>query len=1147
MKTKRNPRLFGGIIVASLLAAANIHAQPFGQWDFNSSNLTATVGAALAYTDGGGGATALATKFGTTTSFAISDIAGSPAIIMNFPGATNGMGYNMPTPAANGGGSTVNQYTYILDVFYPTASSGKTRPLIQTSDGVALGSQEFIVIDGASGGIGPLKIGPSGLNGPYVGNILPNTWYRIGIVVTAAGTTRVYTNGVEAGSFSGGALDGFFALNPSATALILADTSTNAAAGYVNSIQLRDVVLSAGQMAAIGAASAAGIPSVIPPVPSYIESRNPGVGATGVAITPAINVVLNQGDTTVNGGSIVLKLDGVAVGTMTPTPPTYTVAYTVPSRLDALSAHSLNLTWTDSVAGSKSATWSFTVRDYQDLILPTPFYFEDFESLTENPSGVTFLPAGWTIANQSGSCHALFDLTDLQSDSYKNWCLITTSRMNDFAAANGVDRTNTPPIFLNGVQVPYLTSGNFMYAESDQRDCQNGEFQELFTRDISCVGRSNVFVAWYSDYEQNQDNLDCVEYSVDGGANWLPVIYYLQGTDDGQGVSDIIRFTSGPLTGQIDVTNTFARIEQNRNWSPDISPTHATNYGIYIKAPITQALAPYIQGRTNDDTLDGKRIEVVRLAQADGKATVRFRFLNTGTGSWFWGVDNLGLYEITTPVFTTQPASATIAAGTGTNLTVVVASPTPVTYQWQHAGTNISNGGHYSGVTTATLTISNADANDAGAYRCKASNSSGPATSNPGTLTVVTVPTITLQPIPVIVSDGYPAGFTGTAFGGLPLTYQWRLNGAAVGSGTSYNIASAHAADAGNYTLVVTNSFGAVTSVVAHLTVVTVPVTNSLVVHLPFDTDYADTSGHGNNATAVNSPVLVAGKLGNAMQFTTSKERAHPSVTNYATLGYPADLKFLDNTDFSISFWINYTNQSDDLALVSNTQWDSSSNPGWGIFSQGGGNFRIKVTSASGGGTRTDVTYGNVIKDGTWHHMVVSFEQGKGIYTVLDGTLLPTKVWTVGGVGTVDTDGADWTRTIDSVVTTGPHSVNIAQDGTGWYNDKGGGAITNALIDDVGFWRRALSPQEALAIFTAGNAGHDLSQAGQPASVGVLNVSSSGANVVFNWAGGAGIRLQRTLSLSPTSWADVAGTLGNSTYSEPKSSFARAFYRLYKP
>lgn len=1137
MNITRSLRLAGATLLATILAATNLLAQPFGLWDFNSSNLTATVGTALNYADG---VTTAGTTFGTTAGFAIPDIAGSPAIVMRFPAATNGQGYTMPTPGANGGGSTVNQYTLLMDVFYPAASATKIRPLIRT---YALGgTEQFIVVD-ANGAVGPSVVGSGGVNGPFVGGLQANTWYRLGLVVNAGGTIRVYTNGVEMGSFSGGAADGFFAVDPNSTALILGTTSTNAALGYVNSIQLRDSALSGGQMLALGAATAAGIPSVIPPVPAFIASRTPGAAATGVSEEPAVSVVLDQGDTTVTSGSVQLFLDGVAVGSVVESAPTFTASYTVPPRLDPLSAHTLKLTWTDSVVGNNSATWSFTVKNYQVITLPAPFYFEDFDSLTETATPGVALPAGWSVQNQSAPGNAGFNLDDRNSDSYKGWILVNSSRL----AGWGTERTDLPTIVLNGNKLSSLTSGNLMWTESDSRcgGCY-GQFADMFTKPISCVGQSNVFVAFNSVYEQNNDNMNFMEYSVDGGVNWLPVLYMFQyPPDEQQPVPQIIYTNNSSGVPVIDVGATFSQIAPTRNWTPDPAPNpvYSTNYGSYIKAPISTALIPFIKGYINDSTTDGKRIEVIRLAAADNKADVRFRINANGTSAWFWGIDNFGLYSINTPVFTTQPANATVAAGTSTNFTVAVSSPSPVGYQWQHAGTNLSNAGHFSGVKTASLTVSSADPNDAGAYRCIATNADGSTTSNPGNLTVVTVPTVTTQPNSMVASDGYPAGFSGTGFGGLPLTYLWKLNGTQVATGTAYNLISAHAGDAGDYTLVITNSYGSVTSRVARLSVVTVPVTNDLVVHLKFDGDYSDSSGRGNNATPINGPALVSGKLGSALRFTTSTGQV-PAVTNFASLGYPLDLQFGDTNDFSLSFWVNYTNQSDDLALISNSQWDSSGNPGWGVFSQGGGNFRVKVTGT--GGTRADVTVPNVIRGNGWHNIVITFQQRGAMYTMLDGVLLRTTPWTL--TGSTDTSGADYKRTINLPPNTdffGPHAVNIGQDGTGWYNDKNGGAITNGMIDDVGFWRRAVSPQEALAIYTAGNAGQNLAQVAQVASAGPLSVSRSGGNVNFTWVGATGIRLQKTTTL-PAGWADVTGTTGASAYSEPATNTA-AFYRLYKP
>ena len=83
MNKIRTLRLLGAIMVASLFVVARTHAQPSGQWDFNSSNLTATVGTDMQYADGGGGATSLATTFGSCTAFGIPTISGSNAVVVS--------------------------------------------------------------------------------------------------------------------------------------------------------------------------------------------------------------------------------------------------------------------------------------------------------------------------------------------------------------------------------------------------------------------------------------------------------------------------------------------------------------------------------------------------------------------------------------------------------------------------------------------------------------------------------------------------------------------------------------------------------------------------------------------------------------------------------------------------------------------------------------------------------------------------------------------------------------------------------------------------------------------------------------------------------------------------------------------------------
>jgi hypothetical protein len=86
---------------------------------------------------------------------------------------------------------------------------------------------------------------------------------------------------------------------------------------------------------------------------------------------------------------------------------------------------------------------------------------------------------------------------------------------------------------------------------------------------------------------------------------------------------------------------------------------------------------------------------------------------------------------------------------------------------------------------------------------------------------VCTAVAITSQPQNQTVLLGRPVTLAVTASGTAPLTYQWRKNGTAIPGATTatYQIASARLAHAGNYTVVVTNGCGSVTSSVARVAV----------------------------------------------------------------------------------------------------------------------------------------------------------------------------------------------------------------------------------------------------------------------------------------------------------------------------------------
>jgi len=77
-------------------------------------------------------------------------------------------------------------------------------------------------------------------------------------------------------------------------------------------------------------------------------------------------------------------------------------------------------------------------------------------------------------------------------------------------------------------------------------------------------------------------------------------------------------------------------------------------------------LAPYISGRIDDDAVESKRVEYFRIAQADNQPRVRFRFAYAGTDSWYWGIDDFGIYGAGS---SSQQINLTVSK-TGNNVTV---------------------------------------------------------------------------------------------------------------------------------------------------------------------------------------------------------------------------------------------------------------------------------------------------------------------------------------------------------------------------------------------------------------------------------------------------------------------------------------------
>lgn len=166
------------------------------------------------------------------------------------------------------------------------------------------------------------------------------------------------------------------------------------------------------------------------------------------------------------------------------------------------------------------------------------------------------------------------------------------------------------------------------------------------------------------------------------------------------------------------------------------------------------------------------------------------------------------------PTITAHPSAPTACAGSSVSMTVTAAGSPPLKYQWRKEDTDIA------GATTASLTLPTITGKDAGFYTVVVTNPCGSVTSEPATLTVDEGPTIVVQPASQEAEAGEEVTLVVVASSDLPLFYQWRKDGADIpgATGPTFTLTAA-AADAGTYTVIVSNGCRSVTSDPAELSV----------------------------------------------------------------------------------------------------------------------------------------------------------------------------------------------------------------------------------------------------------------------------------------------------------------------------------------
>jgi hypothetical protein len=200
---------------------------------------------------------------------------------------------------------------------------------------------------------------------------------------------------------------------------------------------------------------------------------------------------------------------------------------------------------------------------------------------------------------------------------------------------------------------------------------------------------------------------------------------------------------------------------------------------------------------------------------------------STPSGSGYVGIaaggdHNLAIIGDGSPVIVRQPASQTVDHLLTATLSVTALGTAPLSYQWQHAGTPVV------GATNSVLVVPSVQPYNGGIYTVLVSNVAGAVTSDPAILTIGGLgPQIVSSPQEASAHCGDSVSFQALAKGpssSLRLYYRWLFNGVPIDGATtnSLNLTNATTANAGQYTIVVTNIFGSA-SATATLTVVVDP------------------------------------------------------------------------------------------------------------------------------------------------------------------------------------------------------------------------------------------------------------------------------------------------------------------------------------
>ncbi len=284
------------------------------------------------------------------------------------------------------------------------------------------------------------------------------------------------------------------------------------------------------------------------------------------------------------------------------------------------------------------------------------------------------------------------------------------------------------------------------------------------------------------------------------------------------------------------------------------------------------------------------------------------------------------------------------------------------------------------------------------------------------------------------------------ATGSWPLSYQWLKDGTNIEGGTNRTLVLSNVTlmVTGDYTVVVTNALGAITSTVERVEVLVVTpedLTNGMVAYYPFNGNANDESGGGKNGV-VYGATLTPDRFGvpnNAYQFN--------GIDQYIELSGTEQLSFVQG-GFTLCAWVIFgeaVSDADRMIIAKHREGYPN-----GYFLESIWLANQPAFFVNDDPRVVDSTGQN---DGRWHHIVGTFDGAEAILYV---------------------DGIKKGRSPQTVTYPNDTPISIGR----CFPDTGSGRYFGGVIDQVRIYNRALLEPEIKALYS-----YNDSQANQPLHV----------------------------------------------------------------